>query len=45
MFPTGASNIPDSGTLWIQPGAYSAVGVYSKAMIVMAPLGSVILGE
>lgn len=43
-FLSGAIAVPVSGTVIIQPGNYSAVGVYTKAMILRAPLGGVILG-
>lgn len=43
-FTTAASTVPTGGTVIIQPGNYSAVGVYTKAMILRAPLGGVILG-
>ncbi len=43
-FPSGASAVPVSGTVIIQPGTYSSVGVYTKAMTLRAPLGDVILG-
>jgi hypothetical protein len=43
-FPSGAGGVPDGGTVIIQPGTYSSVGVYTKAMTLRAPLGGVILG-
>jgi hypothetical protein len=44
-FTTGASEVPSGGTVWIQPGTYSAVGIYTKAMTLRAPLGGVTLGN
>lgn len=32
---------PTNGTLWVQPGSYSGVTVFDKAMTVRAPLGGV----
>ncbi len=43
-FADGYAITPVGGTLWIQPGVYSAAGRYSKAMTVQAPLGGVTLG-
>jgi hypothetical protein len=43
-FGSGAATVPPGGTVWIQPGTYSAVGTYSKAMTLRAPLGDVTLG-
>ncbi len=50
LFPTchvhvGYSLTPDNGTLWIQPGSYSAPGTYSRPMTIRAPLGDVTLGN
>ena len=42
-FTVGAANTPAYGTVWVQPGTYSAVGTYSTAMTIRAPLGSVTL--
>ena len=42
-FTAGAIAVPTGGTLWIQPGTYSAVRVYDKRMTVKAPLGGVVL--
>lgn len=39
------SGTPVGGLLWIQPGTYSAVGVWDKAMTLRAPLGGVTLGN
>ena len=44
QFTTGAALIPAHGTLWVQPGYYSAVGTYNRAMTIKAPLGNVTLG-
>lgn len=41
----GYAATPNQGTLWVQPGAYSAKGTFSKAMTLRAPLGSVTLGN
>jgi hypothetical protein len=43
--PTAVNNTPDGGTLWIQPGNYSAIGIHSKPITLQAPLGDVILGN
>jgi astacin len=43
-FTDGAWDVPAGGTVIIQPGTYSAVGTYTKAMTLRAPLGGVILG-
>lgn len=43
-FATGVANTPANGTLWLQPGAYSAVSTYNQPMTLAAPLGSVTLG-
>ncbi len=43
-FGFGYENTPVGGTVWVQPGSYSAVGTYSKAVRVAAPLGGVVLG-
>ena len=45
QFTTGEAAMPWGGVLWIQPGTYSAVGTYNKAMTLKAPLGGVILGN
>lgn len=44
-FGSGFFFAPAGGTLWIQPGGYSAVGIYSKQMTLQAPLGNVVLGQ
>lgn len=43
-FTTAALVVPTGGTVIIQPGSHSAVGLYTKPMIVRAPLGGVVLG-
>lgn len=40
---SGVNGTPANGTLWIQPGTYSAAGTYSNPMVIKAPLGHVIL--
>src|SRR5262245_31733292 len=40
---SGEAGVPAGGVLWIQPGTYAAVGTYTKAMLVCAPLGGVVL--
>ncbi len=45
-FFTGQQQTPAGGTLWIQPGTYSAIGTYgtnNKAETIRAPLGHVTL--
>lgn len=44
-FKTAVANTPTGGTLWVQPGYYSAVGTYSRAMTIRAPLGNVTLAN
>jgi hypothetical protein len=44
QFTSGASAVPSRGTVWVQPGTYSAVGTYNKAMTLTAPLGHATLG-
>lgn len=45
-FVDAYEDTPAGGTLWIlEPGSYPAVGTYSKALIVQAPLGAVVLGN
>jgi hypothetical protein len=44
-FTSAAEVVPSDGTVIIQPGIYSAVGVYSNAMTLRAPLGDVTLGD
>ena len=41
----GVSNTPSGGTLWIEPGSYSALGTYSKPMILQTPNGAATLGN
>ena len=41
----GVTNTPSNGVLWIQPGDYSAIGVYNKPLTLQAPLGGVMLGN
>lgn len=38
---TGVAATPPGGTLWIQPGAYTGVGLLNKPMTLRAPLGGV----
>lgn len=45
QFTVGEANTPGGGTLWIQPGTYSAVGTYSTPVTIRAPLGGVTLGN
>jgi hypothetical protein len=43
-FADAEMGTPSGGTLWIlRPGDYSAVGTYSKAVTIDAPLGGVVL--
>jgi astacin len=42
-FTNGKAFTPTGGTLWIQPGTYTALGTHTKAMTLRAPLGSVLL--
>ena len=44
-FSKGVDEVPNEGTLWIQPGFYSAGGTWSKPMTLQAPLGNVTLGN
>lgn len=44
-FTDGVASVPRMGTVFVQPGSYSAVGVYSKPMIIKAPGGGVTLGK
>jgi hypothetical protein len=44
QFTSGASAVPSEGTVWVQPGTYSAVGTCNKTMTLRAPLGHVTLG-
>lgn len=43
LLPTGISNTPAGGTLWIEPGVYGGVSVLNKAMTLKAPNGPVII--
>jgi hypothetical protein len=45
QFPIGVTNTPSGGTLWLQPGDYSAIGTYTKPMTLQAPLSAVTLGN
>ena len=40
---SGEASTPGGGVLWVQPGIYSAVGMYAKPMTLEAPLGAVTL--
>lgn len=42
---TGVSATPQGGTLWIQPGNYTDVALFTKRMTIQAPLGAVTLGR
>jgi len=42
-FNSGFNATPDRGTLWVQPGAYSALGTYTRPMTWQAPPGGVTL--
>ena len=44
-FNAGYSFAPALGTVVIKPGSYNETGLYSKAMLLKAPLGGVVLGE
>src|SRR5262249_32664844 len=44
-FIPGANATPAGGTLWVQPGTYSARGTYTRPMTWQAPLGDVTLGN
>lgn len=44
-FASAVSGTPAGGTLWLEPGSYSALGTYSKAITLKAPNGLVILGQ
>ncbi len=44
-FDAGVYYTPEGGVLWVQPGVYEeAVGVWSKPMLIRAPLGAVLGG-
>ncbi len=38
---TGINNTPTGGTVWIQPGTYTANGIWNRAMTWEAPVGGV----
>lgn len=44
-FVDGEAAAPNNGTLFVQPGTYSAVGVYNKPLRVKAPIGPVLLSD
>lgn len=44
-FSEGADGAPAGGTLWVQPGTYSAVGTFSNPVTIRAPIGAVQLGD
>ena len=44
-FTDGADVTPAGGRLWVQPGNYAAVGNYTNAMTIEAPIGPVNLGD
>ena len=44
-FNTAASVVPVYGEIVIQPGNYPETGVYTKNMVLKAPLGGVVIGE
>ncbi len=37
----GINNTPTGGTVWIQPGTYTANGIWNRAMTWEAPVGGV----
>jgi hypothetical protein len=39
----GVANLPEGGTLWIEPGTYSGVRIFNKAMTIKAAWGGVVL--
>lgn len=45
LFTTGFAGTPAGGELWVQPGTYSAVGTWNKAITIRAPLGGVTLNN
>jgi hypothetical protein len=45
QFNVGVGNTPSGGTLWVQPATYSAVGTYTNAITIRAPLGGVTLAD
>ena|GEM_PF-3108522 len=44
-FFDGVNSVPRKGTVFVQPGHYSAVGIYNKPMKIKAPQGGVTLGN
>lgn len=44
-FTAGVQAVPASGTVWIFPGTYSAVGAYTKPVTLRAISGGVVLGR
>ncbi|MFN8453928.1 MAG: M12 family metallopeptidase [Anaerolineae bacterium] len=44
QFTTAMNSVTGGDILWIQPGNYSAVGIYNQAVTLQAPLGNVTLG-
>src|SRR5882762_1588695 len=42
---SGETSVPSEGTVWVEPGAYSALGTHSKPMTIRAPLGGVTLSN
>jgi len=44
-FIPGVNATPNGGTVWVQPGVYSASGTYTRPMTWRAPLGGVTLGN
>lgn len=45
FFTVGFAGTPAGGELWMQPGTYSAVGTWNKAITLRAPLGGVTLSN
>jgi hypothetical protein len=45
LFNTAANVVPVFGEIVIQPGSYHETGVYTKNMVLKAPLGGVVIGE
>jgi hypothetical protein len=44
-FASAFAATPAGGTLWIEPGSYSAIGTYNKAITLKAPNGLIVLGQ
>ena len=44
-FASAFAATPSGGMLWIEPGNYSAIGTYNKAITLKAPNGLIILGQ